>query len=248
VAVVANEASNRFELQLLPGFAVYAGTLRLDLPVGVERLLAYVAVHQAAVSRSQAAAALWPDRDLARSTGNLRTTLWRLRQAAPALLTVTATHMSLSPRVTVDATEARAAAGRIRNGELPGPDLAEVSRLTADLLADWPDEWLTGWRERWRMVRLAAMETAATGLTAAGRTGDAIDLALAVIQADPLRESAHRALIEAQLAAGNRAGAMHAYERLTHLLDRELGIAPAAELGRTLTRGLSGRAGPVLAG
>ncbi len=62
----------------------------------------------------------------------------------------------------------------------------------------------------------------------------AVDAALAAVQTDALCESAHRALIDAHLAAGNRIGALRSYGRLQSVLSRELGIAPSDELRREM--------------
>ena len=48
-------------------------------------------------------------------------------------------------------------------------------------------------------------------------------------QRAPLHEAAHRALMAAHDAAGNRAEALRAYQRARRLLAAELGIDPSAE-------------------
>jgi DNA-binding SARP family transcriptional activator len=57
---------------------------------------------------------------------------------------------------------------------------------------------------------------------------------------DPLREAAHRALMEAHAARGERARALRHYDGLVALLRREVGAAPAREtaaLAASLRRG-----------
>ena len=44
---------------------------------------------------------------------------------------------------------------------------------------------------------------------------------------EPLRESAHRAVIRAHLAEGNRAAALRQYAQLRRLLHAELGAEPS---------------------
>src|SRR4029077_18132218 len=58
--------------------------------------------------------------------------------------------------------------------------------------------------------------------TATGQFGLAIEVAFRVLQADALRESAHRALIRAHLAEGNIVEARRAYSVCEQLLHREL--------------------------
>jgi DNA-binding SARP family transcriptional activator len=47
------------------------------------------------------------------------------------------------------------------------------------------------------------------------------------VAVEPLRESAHRALIGAHLAEGNRVEALRQLARLRHLLREELGVEPS---------------------
>lgn len=71
-------------------------------------------------------------------------------------------------------------------------------------------------------------------LAAVGRFADAIDAAMTAISADPLRESAQRALIEAHLAEGNWGEAERAYRSYRTLVRDELGVEPTAELSALL--------------
>ena len=50
---------------------------------------------------------------------------------------------------------------------------------------------------------------------------------LAAVAGEPLRESAHRALITAYLAEGNRSEALRQYRFFRHLLADELGLEPS---------------------
>jgi DNA-binding SARP family transcriptional activator len=222
-------------LELLSTFALRRDGVRLAVPVAVERLLAFVALGGRRVSRARVAGALWPDAAPARSTGCLRTALWRLRRIDGDVLRVTVTDLTLGDGIRVDVLESFDAIRRMRAGYETLDQRAPLPEwLTMDLLPDWPDEWLVGWRGRWRMSRLHVLETLVSHLATAGRFSEAVDTALAAIHDEPLRESAHRSLIAAHLAAGNRAEAVRAYRRLTSLLDLELGIGPSPEIGRLL--------------
>jgi DNA-binding SARP family transcriptional activator len=57
------------------------------------------------------------------------------------------------------------------------------------------------------------------------------------VAAEPLRESAHRALIGAHLAEGNPGEALRQYQLFRGLLGRELGIEPSPRI-RALLAGL----------
>jgi DNA-binding SARP family transcriptional activator len=58
----------------------------LVVPEGGTRLLAFVALQGGRVDRRLAAGSLWPDGPEERASGNLRTTLWRLRGAGITVL------------------------------------------------------------------------------------------------------------------------------------------------------------------
>ena len=73
-------------------------------------------------------------------------------------------------------------------------------------------------------------------LTAAGRHGEAVAAGLSAVRAEPLRESAHRVLIDAHVAAGNRAAAQHQYEQCRRTLLEELGLQPSDALRDLLPR------------
>jgi DNA-binding SARP family transcriptional activator len=107
--------------------------------------------------------------------------------------------------------------------------------LAGELLPDWYDEWVLFERERLRELRLHALEALATRLSAAHRWGAAMDAALAAVAADPLRESAHRAVIETHLAEGNCCEAIRHYVLFRNLLRRRIGIEPSVEIGQLLS-------------
>jgi DNA-binding SARP family transcriptional activator len=89
-------------------------------------------------------------------------------------------------------------------------------------------------RERFRQLRLHALERLCDRLTAQGRFAEATEAGLAAVAGEPLRESAHRALIRAYLAEGNPGEAVGQYERLRALLRDELGVSPSPLVDRML--------------
>jgi DNA-binding SARP family transcriptional activator len=99
--------------------------------------------------------------------------------------------------------------------------------LADDLLVGWYDDWVLLERERLRQLRLHALEVLSGQLLAAGNGPAAVEAALAAVAVEPLRESAHRAVIRAHLAEGNRAEALRQRDQLRHLLRLELGVKPS---------------------
>jgi DNA-binding SARP family transcriptional activator len=112
--------------------------------------------------------------------------------------------------------------------------------LSRDLLPGWYDDWVLIEAEDWRQLRLHALEALAARLTAAGRWGEAAHAASAAVRAEPLRESAHAALIQVHLAEGNQSEAVREFTRYRALLHAELGLEPTPRL-RRLLHGLPSR-------
>jgi DNA-binding SARP family transcriptional activator len=216
-------------LYLLSGFEVRTSTSALALKPSSQRLVAFLALTDNSMMRNHVAFRLWPDHVEARALANLRSALWRLRQLPATLVETTSTHIRLHRSVWVDVREGLQ---ELTSGErgLRGDVDQAATLLTADLLPDWYDDWLVIERERLRQVRLHALERAGRGLIASECYCDAIDLGLRAIAIEPLRESAHRLVIEAHLAEGNRAEALRQYDTCLRLLSVELGVAPSAGL------------------
>src|SRR5687767_5863079 len=92
-------------LRLLDGFELRVDGDLVDVKPAGARLLALLALADAAVTRNFAACQLWPDASLERAQANLRSTVWRLRDMPGALLTATKTHIRLAAHVWVDVRE-----------------------------------------------------------------------------------------------------------------------------------------------
>jgi DNA-binding SARP family transcriptional activator len=89
-------------------------------------------------------------------------------------------------------------------------------------------------RERVRQRILHALEALSEWLAAAGRFADAVEAAMLATSAEPLRESAQRALIRAHAAEGNLTEARRSYRSYQDLLRRELGVAPSSDFATSL--------------
>lgn len=224
-------------VSLLGGFEVLRDSHAVPIPMGGQRLLAYVALRGGALPRMHVAGTLWMDAPEARAAARLRSALWRLRQAGLPLVEATASHLRLFPGVRVDVHELSARAERIlRVARDPTPgDLAALASR-GELLPGWYEDWVVMERERLRQFRLRALETLATARLAAGRPGEALEAALAAAADEPLRESAHRLAIKAHLLEGNLAEAGRQY-RLFRLLIRNEAELESPEM-RQLGAGL----------
>jgi DNA-binding SARP family transcriptional activator len=223
-------------LRLLGGFELEVGLERLDFRPHVQRVLAFLALHDGPLRRTYVSGQLWLDVGQDRAAASLRTALWRLRRISPSIIEITSVDLALAPAVVVDASEVAATAARCLHGSLEADDV-EALVGADELLPDWYDDWVFQEREHLRHVRLQAVEAACEGLVAAGRYREAEAAALAAVSADPLRETARCLLIAASLGAGNRAEAARQLEDYRARLDCELGLGPSPrllDLARTL--------------
>jgi DNA-binding SARP family transcriptional activator len=178
----------------------------------VQRLLAFVALSSRPLRRTYVAGSLWSEKTDERAAANLRSMLWRLRASGLELIDATATHVSLTAELCVDVREAERDALAVLRGETTELTPEHETWLRRDLLPDWYDDWLLIEQERYRQLRLHALEVLSRAYTRAGHYGRAVDAALAAVAAEPLRESAHRCLIEAHLAEGNNSEAQRHHD------------------------------------
>lgn len=224
-------------LALLESFELISRGRPVSLPRSVQRVLAFLALHERPVDRDYVAGMLWLDASEDRAHASLRSALWRLRQPGFPLVDATTRHLRLAPGVTVDVREATSLAHRLLDRAAEPKGLVDCLPLCHDVLPDWYEEWISIERERFRQLRLHALDAFCEQLTVAGRFALAIEVGMAAVASDPLRESAHRRLIEAHLAEGNRGEAMRQYRLCSRLLRDRLGLGPSTDLAR-LVRGL----------
>ena len=207
------------------------GKPRRGLPHGTQRLLAFLALRERALERAAIAGTLWPEASEEHAHASLRSALSRLSSATRTVIRVTTHELELADGVFVDIRDARSIAHRLVNAGLTqDSDLSDkaISMLSVDLLPDWYDDWAVAEAEEWRQLRLHALDALAERLTGLGRFADATSAALAAVKAEPLRETAHAALIRVYLAEGNRSEALDAYRHYRVLLHDELGLEPTS--------------------
>jgi DNA-binding SARP family transcriptional activator len=230
-------------VELLGRFGLYEGNRPVAVPGGSQRLLAFVALRGRPGRRIVVAASLWPEVPERRSYASLRSALSRLDRVGHNALHVDPSELSLASGVAVDLRDAQALAHRLLNPAEPAleADLtsAAVAQLSADLLPGWYDEWVLLEAEDWRQLRLHALEALAAALTSVRRFGVATAAARAAVGIEPLRESAHAALIRVHLAEGNQSEALRDFGSYRRLLHDELGLGPTPQL-QDLIAGLGG--------
>ena len=225
-------------LDLLGRFALECDSDSIGVPVGVQRLLAFLAL-RGPCNRHNVAGTLWPEVTDAQALASLRTCVWRLNKALPGLMDPCGPALALSDFVEVDSQEQEAFASALLNHERD-----DLEWLTAhlpllrggELLPGWYDDWVILERERLNQLRLHALELAATRLTQCHELDLALLLALEAVRTEPLRETANAALMSVYLAEGNVSDAVHQYDVFRDVLQRELALEPSPQLARLLPR------------
>jgi DNA-binding SARP family transcriptional activator len=226
-------------LTLLGGFTLVSESGEVALPVSAQRLIALLALRERPLSRAYLAGVLWPDCAAERSLADLRTALWRANHGSIRVVATAGVRLSLDAAIWVDVRALMAfgrSAGRLGGGAPGQLDQMSWFDLSLDLLPDWYDDWLVDEREGVRQLRLHALEVLTEQLSINGRHVEAIQAALAAVRLEPLRETAHAALIRAHLAEGNRSEALRQFSRCRDALAAELAVEPSESLRKLVSR------------
>lgn len=214
---------------MLGGFELRLDGRAVLLPKTVRRLLVFLALGHRPLARTYVSQSLWPEATERHADGNLRSAMWKVGQLAASAIAASGGQLALGPRVAVDYRRSVALARRLLHdpGSLEERESGEET-FTRDLLPDWYEEWIVTERERYRQLRLHALEALCLELVARRRFGQAVQAGLAAVAGEPLRESATLALIRAYLAEGNASEAFRHYHAFRHLLWNELRVAPTS--------------------
>jgi DNA-binding SARP family transcriptional activator len=229
-----NGVQRHIWLSLLRNFDLRVDGCSVAVPFGSQRVVAFLVLHRCRLARIFVAGNLWIDASEVRAAAALRTALWRLGAVGAELVRCTGSELSLDPAVEVDVdVVSRSARALIDEPHAPVPATALASlRDGGDLLPDWYDDWVLIERERFRQLRLHALDALCLRLTNEGKHAQATEAGLAAVASEPLRESAHRALIAAHLGEGNACEALRQYRLCRSLMRRELGIEPSEQMER----------------
>jgi DNA-binding SARP family transcriptional activator/DNA-binding CsgD family transcriptional regulator len=208
------------------------------------------------VRRDELTEALWSGDVVPRSgEALLAPPLSRLRKALGAGRIEGRTELSLvlpeDAWIDWEAAHAGLARSRAALGSGEERDALEAARDAAEiagrgLLPGLEAQWIDERRRELDALRIEALEIAAlAGVKVGGAELPAAEVAArAAVDAEPFRESARVALIEALWARGNLAEAMRAYEDIRVLLREELGTTPGPHLVDLHERLLAGEEAP----
>jgi DNA-binding SARP family transcriptional activator len=218
-----------------------------ELPGRQGRLaLAFLALSRTRpVPRDELLDALWPDTAppsadsaLSAVVSKLRSAFSRIGLDGPATVEASAGcyALRLPPGSTVDVETAANSLdrgeGALRAGDLQRAWTAATvatAILRRPLLPGEDAPWVTQHRTRLRDLLLRAYDCVVEVWLQRGDTTLAVATARNALEVSPFRESAHRRLMRAHVAAGDRAEALQVYEHCRKLLRDELGVNPAEE-------------------
>ena len=211
-----------------------------------ELVFAYLAAeHQRLVTLGELADALWPKKLPETWEAGLRGVLTEVRRFLsdngldPAEVLTTARRgyqMHLPDTVTVDLDEARDALAAAKTCVAGGDDPAAAEHAArASSLARLPFlpnhdcEWVDGVRRELDSIHARGLELEARAHASAGDLAAAASAAERLVKVEPFNEIAHQLRIRILGEAGDRSGAMKAYEHCRAVLAAELGVEPSDE-------------------
>jgi DNA-binding SARP family transcriptional activator/tetratricopeptide (TPR) repeat protein len=180
-------------------------------------LLGWLALHPGEHPRAAVAARFWPDVLDTSARASLRSAAWALRPLVGEALVAGRDRICLRCATDIAEFDAHVRAGRLEQA-------AELCR--GPLLADFDDDWVLEARDEHAERLGAVLARLAAGAAA---PADRVAWARRRLALDPLDEAAARDLMRRLADAGDRAGALAAYDRLADRLRAALGLAPSAE-------------------
>jgi DNA-binding SARP family transcriptional activator len=202
-------------------------------------LVAYLVVNRRrTVSREELLAALWSDDAPAGAAGTLNTLLSRMRRALghERIVGRSVLRLSLPPEAWIDIEVAERSAHEAESLVAQGnfvrawaPARVALRTTSRGFLPDVKAEWTEEWRRYVENLRLGALEAMAACGLGIGRAelGAAERAGRALIEAEPLRETGYRYLMEFFAAREDVASALQVYEMLRVRLRDGLGVAPS---------------------
>jgi len=202
--------SLQLSLARMPALQRGAGA---SVPLGPREgaLLAWLAL-EGPTPRARLAQLLWPESEPDAARNALRQRLFQLRRTVGGELIVGSHTLALAEGVVHDLLDADTVLG-------------DTSHEFGAELRDW----LARQRER-RHHRLCQSLAELADLAEAARDlPDALSHATELLSLQPLSEEAHRRVMRLHYLAGDRPGALLAFDRCEQLLKHEVGVAPSPE-------------------
>jgi DNA-binding SARP family transcriptional activator len=254
----ADPAVPVMEVRCLGVTRIEAGGVPVDPPRRSRLVLQYLVAHgPRPVSRDVLLEAFWPGSSPAAARNSLNVAVTLLRRALrPAygdrpvvVFGEEAYRIHPGIEVLVDRDRAarlvRDAAAARRDGD--HPEAVRLLRAATalhrgPLFAEEPyEEWIVTMRRGAEAERLAALTDLGDSLAAIGDVDGSVEVLRAVLDAEPVREDVHRALMERFVRQGRPYLALRQFEECAEHLRRRLGAEPGGETWALRER-IAGRA------
>jgi DNA-binding SARP family transcriptional activator len=194
---------------------------------------------QRRITREEVQAAFWPDAEPARAQERLRRTLYLLRRAIEphtGLVATEGNELAIAPSANlwVDYEAFEKALMDAYRHDPPNrqPLEAAVAFYSDDLLKDVYADWVLFEREHARQQFLTAVRHLIGVCQHEEDWGAVIRYGQLLLEQDPFQEAAHRALMTAYAATGDRSAALRQYRQCAQILDDELAAEPMPETTR----------------
>jgi DNA-binding SARP family transcriptional activator len=208
----------------------------------MQSLLAYLLLHNdAPQSRTHLSYTFWPESSDSQARTNLRREFLQLRRAFPqvdAYLRIEPQTIQWHPEtacsVDVDDFVAALVAAKATVDAQQRAGLLQLAATIyqGDLLPGLYDDWIISAREELSQQYVYALEQLTVLYTDHRNYAAAIDVAQLLLRQDPINETTYHRLMELYAYQHDRARALHTYHTCATVLERELGIAPGAEVQR----------------
>jgi DNA-binding SARP family transcriptional activator len=246
----------KITIRLFGRFSVHCADRELLLHSSgkAKEILCYLTLNRRTpVPRETLASLISGDCTAERSRKYLRQALWQLRSDLSAggklgcarIVSVADgwAQLATDDRVWIDVAEFEHAAGMPAHiGR--GPRSRDMKLLQkavelyrGELLQGWYQEWCLSERERLKQIHLEILDELLIHIEGTRNVEAGVAYATLALRSDPARECTHRTLMRLYCLAGDRASAIHQYERCVEALRTELGMEPDDET-RALERGI----------
>ncbi len=198
-------------------------------------LLVFLAAHPGGRTRDEIAASLWPDTEPERLKNSFHVTLHHLRKTLgdPGWVVIERDvyRIPADRSVVLDVDRFEAAIARLPATPTGDADIAAYQAALAIYRGDFMAEshgvrWHEPIADRVRGRFAEAALRLATALEAAARNDEAVETYRRAVAFDDLNEEAHRGFMRSLARGGHRLQALRHFDRLSALLERELGALP----------------------
>jgi DNA-binding SARP family transcriptional activator len=241
---------HRLDLRVLGRFEMSVDAVASSgdaVPVGKTReLLLFLLLHDG-TTKDDVGLALWPDSSAAQVRNLFHVTLHHLRRLLGSARWIAFDHgryrLARNPaddtQLTSDVDDVLATSARLRQAlrrretiDVTALDVARevFERHRGELAPGFAaGDWLVAAQDRVRSAWVDGVDALARLYEVAGHVDGMIAACELLVAREPLREAAHRLLMEAYDRRGERARALSHYEGLAAMLGREVQARPSAE-------------------